>query len=78
MLSFTGSLKVFVCLEAVDMRKGFEGLCAAVSDKLVSVNCSTLGRGLTWGESLKDRRAMRQSGRESAVGDAAPAPTLSA
>ena len=34
MLSFTGSLKVFVCLEAVDMRKGFEGLCAAVSDKL--------------------------------------------
>lgn len=34
MLSFTGSLKVFVCLEAVDMRKGFEGLCAEVSDKL--------------------------------------------
>lgn len=26
MLSFTGSLKVFVALDPVDMRKGFEGL----------------------------------------------------
>jgi transposase len=34
MLSFTGSLKVFVCLDAVDMRKGFEGLHAAVSERL--------------------------------------------
>jgi transposase len=34
MLSFTGSLKVFVCLEAIDMRKGFEGLHAAVSERL--------------------------------------------
>lgn len=34
MLSFTGSLKVFVCLEACDMRKGFEGLAGLVADKL--------------------------------------------
>lgn len=36
MLSFTGSLKVFVALEPVDMRKGFEGLHAAVSETLQS------------------------------------------
>lgn len=34
MLSFSGSLKVFVCLEAVDMRKGFEGLHAVVCERL--------------------------------------------
>ena len=34
MLSFTGSLKVFLCLEAVDMRSGFERLHAAVCDRL--------------------------------------------
>jgi len=34
MLSFTGSLKVFVALEPIDMRKGFEGLYAAVSERL--------------------------------------------
>ena len=34
MLSFTGSLKVFLCLEAVDMRSGFERLHAAVSERL--------------------------------------------
>jgi len=34
MLSFTGSLKVFLCLEAVDMRSGFERLHAAVGDRL--------------------------------------------
>ena len=34
MLSFTGSLKVFVALEPIDMRKGFEGLHAAVTEKL--------------------------------------------
>lgn len=34
MLSFTGSLQFFVALDPIDMRKGFEGLYAAVSDKL--------------------------------------------
>ena len=34
MLSFTGSLKVFVALDPIDMRKGFEGLYGAVSEKL--------------------------------------------
>ena len=34
MLSFTGSLKVFLCLEAVDLRSGFERLHAAVSERL--------------------------------------------
>jgi transposase len=34
MLSFSGSLKVYVALDPIDMRKGFEGLYAAVSEKL--------------------------------------------
>lgn len=34
MLSFTGSLKVFVALEPCDMRKSFEGLSALVTHKL--------------------------------------------
>ena len=34
MLSFTGSLQVFVALDPIDMRKGFEGLYAAVGEKL--------------------------------------------
>jgi transposase len=34
MLSFTGSLKVFVAVEPIDMRKGFEGLYGAVTEKL--------------------------------------------
>jgi transposase len=34
MLSFTGSLRVWVCLDPIDMRKGFEGLAALVHDKL--------------------------------------------
>jgi transposase len=34
MLSFPGSLKVFLCLEPCDMRKGFEGLTALVAGRL--------------------------------------------
>jgi transposase len=34
MLSFTGSLKVYVAVEACDMRKGFEGLCALTNNVL--------------------------------------------
>jgi transposase len=34
MLSFTGSLQIFLALDPIDMRAGFEGLCAAVSEKL--------------------------------------------
>lgn len=34
MLSFSGSLKVFVAVEACDMRKGFNGLHALVSELL--------------------------------------------
>lgn len=34
MLSFAGSLKVFVALEAADMRKGFNSLHARVTGKL--------------------------------------------
>ena len=34
MLSFSGSLKVFVAVEACDMRKGFNGLLALVAEHL--------------------------------------------
>ncbi len=34
MLSFTGSLKIFVALEPVDLRKSFNGLEAVVGERL--------------------------------------------
>ena len=34
MLSFTGGLRVFLAVEPADMRKGFEGLHALVSERL--------------------------------------------
>lgn len=34
MLSFSGSLKVFLAIDPCDMRKGFNGLYAAVTERL--------------------------------------------
>ena len=34
MLSFTGGLKVFLALEPIDLRQGFEGLTALVTQRL--------------------------------------------
>jgi transposase len=34
MISFTGSLQIYIALDPIDMRKGFEGLYGAVSEKL--------------------------------------------
>ena len=34
MLSFSGSLKVFAAIEACDLRKGFNGLHALVTERL--------------------------------------------
>jgi len=36
MLSFSGSLKVFVAVEACDMRRGFNGLHALVTERLAA------------------------------------------
>jgi transposase len=33
-LSFTGSLRVFLAVEPCDMRKGFDGLCGLVAERL--------------------------------------------
>jgi transposase len=33
-LSFAGSLRVFLAVEPCDMRKGFDGLCGLVSERL--------------------------------------------
>ena len=38
MLSFAGSLKVFVAVEACDLRKGFNGLHALVTERLGVAN----------------------------------------
>jgi transposase len=37
MLSFAGSLKVFVAVEACDLRKGFNGLHALVTERLTGM-----------------------------------------
>jgi transposase len=42
MLSFSGSLKVFVAVEACDMLKGFNGLYALVTERLDEVLRVTL------------------------------------
>jgi hypothetical protein len=42
MLSFTGSLKVFVAIDACDMRRGHNGLPALVGEKLKEDQCSTM------------------------------------
>jgi hypothetical protein len=42
MISFTGSLKVFIAVEPIDMRAGFEKLCGAVSENLAS-SAKTVG-----------------------------------
>ena len=34
MLSFPGSLKIYIAIEPQDMRKSFNGLCAAAQEKL--------------------------------------------
>jgi len=34
MLTFSGSLKVFVAVEACDLRKSFNGLYAAITERL--------------------------------------------
>jgi transposase len=43
MLSFAGSLRVFLAVEACDMRKGFEGLLGLVDERLQEdIRCGAL------------------------------------
>jgi transposase len=43
MLSFAGSLRVFLAVEACDMRKGFEGLLGLVGERLEEdIRCGAL------------------------------------
>ena len=53
MLSFSGSLKVFVALEPCDMRKGFNGLEALVSDRLKE--CPRSGALFLFSNKRRDR-----------------------
>ena len=64
--------------QRVELVRAYERSGLSCPKFAVSVNRSTLSRGLTRGESLKEQRARWLPGRESAVGDAAPAPTHSA
>ena len=56
MLSFSGSLRVFVAVEACDLRKGFEGLSALVGTMLHE-EVSKAGRSLLL--AIDDARDLR-------------------
>ena len=52
MLSFPGSLKVFLCRKPCDMRKGFEGLTALVAERL-NEDLRSGGHGVAAGLCIK-------------------------